>query len=257
MGRIMDDAYEILDYLPVDDIEVNDYVRPLFNSALVTYEKEEYQFSYFALHLIFMSYIYSTVWKIGQFHKEKYEDSLLFARPYNGSDVNFKEINSIFEYSQLPEKDIFEFFSLIGMDNGYIKSTKKLIDYRNDMAHATGTFQISSEEQFSDALRELLSVSSNIQEKMNLTIRAWYKEILTNYAKDGLPEDYSTPSDYIFEVFVKNLSFSKKDFQVCKDYGLNKLKNRKESGLSKKEIEKVVEFHVLVKEQYKNLIGEE
>ena len=54
----MEEAFEILDYLPSDDLEVNDYVTPLFNSALVTFEKEEYQFSYFALHLIFMTNIY-------------------------------------------------------------------------------------------------------------------------------------------------------------------------------------------------------
>ena len=60
----MEESYEILDYLPIDDLEVNDYVGPLFKSSLVTYEKEEYQFSYFAVHLIFMTYIYLTIWKI-------------------------------------------------------------------------------------------------------------------------------------------------------------------------------------------------
>jgi hypothetical protein len=253
----MDEAYVIFDYLPLEDIEVNGYTKPLYNSAIVTYEKKEYQFSYFAMHLIFMSFIYSTVWKIGQFHKEKYEDSLLFARPYNGSSVDFKEINSVFEYSHLPEKDIFEFFALIGIDNGYIKSIKRLIDFRNEMAHATGTFQISSESHFNDALRELLSVSSNIQEKMNLAIRSWYREVLINYAKNGLTDTYATPTDFVAEVFINNLSFSKKDLEVCKDFGLNKLKNRKESGLSKEEIEKIVEFHESVKEQYNTLIGDE
>jgi hypothetical protein len=204
-----------------------------------------------------MSFIYSTVWKIGQFHKEKYEDSLLFARPYNGSNVDFKEISSVFEYSHLPEKDIFEFFALIDIDNGYIKSIKRLIDFRNEMAHATGTFQISSDDHFSDALRELLSVSSNIQEKMNTTIRSWYREVLINYAKNGLSENYATPADFITEVFINNLSFSKKDLQVCKDFGLNKLKDWKESGLSKEEIARVVEFHKSVKEQYDNLFGDE
>jgi hypothetical protein len=253
----MDEVYEILEYLPISDVEVNDYVSPLFNSAIVTYEKEEYQFSYFAIHLIFMTYIYLTVWKISQFHKDKYEHSLLFARPYNGKEVDFKEIKTIFDFSHLPEKDIFEFFALIGVDNGYIKSTKKLIDYRNDMAHATGKIQIYSEEKFNIAITEVLSVTKKIHEKLTLTIRAWYNEELRNYAKNGLPENYSTPSDYITEGFIKNLSFSKKDLEVCKDFGLNKLKNRKESGLSKEEIEKIVEFHESVKEQYNNLIGDE
>jgi len=250
----MDEVYEILDYLPIDDVEVNDYVNPLFDSASVTYEKEQYQFSYLAIHLVFMTYIYLTVWKISQFHKDKYENSLLFARPYNGKKVDFKEIKTIFDFSQLPEKDIFEFFSLIGIDNGYIKSTKKLIDYRNDMAHATGKIQIYSEAKFNDAINEVLSVTKKIHEKISLTIRAWYNKELQNYAKNGLPEDYSTVSDYITEEFIKNFSFSKKDLEVCKDFGLSKLKDWKESGLSKEEIAKVVEFHDSLKEQYNNMI---
>ena len=59
----MEDIYEILEYLSIDDVEVNDYVSPLFDSATVTYKKAQYQFSYFAIHLIFMTYIYSTFGK--------------------------------------------------------------------------------------------------------------------------------------------------------------------------------------------------
>lgn len=253
----MEEAYEILDFLPIDDLEVNDYVRPLYNSAFVTHEKEEYQFSYFAMHLIFMTYIYLTVWKISQFHKDKYEHSLLFARPYNGKEVDFKEIKTIFDFSHLPEKDIFEFFTLIGLDNGYIKSTKKLIDYRNDMAHATGKIQIYSVEKFDDAIREILNVTKKIHEKLSLTIKAWYKDVLLNYAKNGLTEDYATPTDFITVEFINILSFSKKDLEICKDFGLSKFKNRDDFDLTPEEIEKIKEFHEAVKEQYNNLIGDE
>lgn len=36
----MEEVYEILEYLPIDDVEVNDYVSPLFNSSSVTYKKK-------------------------------------------------------------------------------------------------------------------------------------------------------------------------------------------------------------------------
>jgi hypothetical protein len=253
----MEELYEILEYLPIDDIEVNDYVSPLFDSANVTYEKEQYQFSYFAVHLIFMTYIYSTVWKIGQFHKDNYEHSLLFARPYNGKEVDFKEVTSVFKYSHLPEKDIFEFFTLIGLENGFIKSTKKLIDYRNEMAHATGKIEISSEEKFSLAIDEILSVTAKIHEKLSLTIRDWYRQELLHYAKNELDEQYSSILDYINNNFIKTLSFSQRELLVCKEFGLNKLKNRKESGLSREEIARIEEFHKVVKEKYNEITGEE
>jgi hypothetical protein len=251
---MIEEADEILDYLPIDDLEVNDYINPLFKSALVTFEKEEYQFSYFALHLIFMTNIYSYIWKIGRFHKERYEDSLLFARPYNGCEVDFKDIKSVFEFSHLPEKDIFEFFALIGVDNSYIKSIKGLIDTRNQMAHATGKFQISSVESFNGAIRELVSVLSNLQSKLNSTIREWYKSELTQYAKNSLPSDYSTITDYINDVFLNDLGFSKKDLSACNEFGLNKLKNRQLSNLTVDEVAKIVEFHEALKKRYSEIM---
>ena len=253
----MDDIYEIFGYLPIDDVEISDYVNPLLDSASVTLEKEQYQFSYFAVHLIFMTYIYSTVWKISQFHSDKYEHSLLFARPHNDCDVDFKKMNSIFDYCYLPEKDIFEFFALIGLDKGYIKSTKQLINYRNEMAHATGKIQISSSDKYDDAIREILNVLAKINECFSLTIREWYNEELLHYAKNALDEQYSSPLDYINNLFVSELSFSQRELMVCRDFGLNKLKSRDESGLSRDEIRRIVEFHESVKEKYADVSGEE
>jgi len=253
----MDEIFELYEYMPIEDVEISDYTKPLFNSVNVTYEKEQYQFSYFAVHLIFMTYIYSTVWKIRQFHKENYEHSLLFARPYNGSEVNLKEISSIFEFSHLPEKDIFEFFALIGLENSYIKSTKKLIKYRNEMAHATGRFQIATENDYDNAIKEIVNVTVKIHEKLSLTIRDWYKQELVHYAKTELDEQYSSIHDYIDNIFIKTLSFSQRELLVCKEFGLNKLKNRDESGLTRDEIAKIVEFHKAIKEKYNEITGEE
>lgn len=250
----MDSIYELLDYLPLEDIEVNDYVQPLLNSAEVTYEKGEYQFSYFAVHLIFMTNIYTTVWQVSQFYNERYNHSLLFARPYNGKEVKLDEIKSVFEYSKLPEKDIFEFFRLIGLDNSYLMSTKKLIDYRNEMAHATGKIQIDSEEKFDLALEEIISVTKKIHTCLSLTIREFYREKLIKYAKGEIEGNFL--NDFVQIELMKNLSFSKKDLEICKECGINKLKNWKVSGLSKEEIKKVVGFHNSTKNYYTDSFGE-
>lgn len=251
----MEEAYEILDYLPIDDLEVNDYITPLFNSALVTFEKEEYQFSYFALHLIFMTNIYSFIWKIGQFYKERYEDSLLFARPYNGCQIDFKEIKSVFDFSNIPEKDIFEFFSLIGVEKSYIKSTKGLIDARNQMAHATGKFQISDEDKFNNALRELVSVLRQLQTKLELTIREWYKSELLNYAQNGLAESHLTISDYIDSVFLTSHGLSKKDLIACVKFGLSRFRDRDQFDLSNVELDRIKDFHEALKTRYAEIMG--
>ncbi len=252
---MMEEVYQLLDYLPIDDAEINNYVNPLFNSAQVTYDKEQYQFSYFAVHLIFMTYIYLTVWKISQFHKEKFEHSLLFARPYNGSDVNLKQVRSIFDYSHLPEKDIFELFSLIGLDNGYIKSTKKLIDSRNDMAHATGKIQILDMRHFDDAIAGLLGVCLTIQKNMDETIKKWYKNKLLDFAKSGVLEEKTLPADFIDEILIGNLSFSKKDLFACSECGISRFKDRREYNFEENEYERLNNLHEAIKKKYYEIEG--
>ncbi|MCL2016074.1 MAG: hypothetical protein FWG68_07510 [Defluviitaleaceae bacterium] len=58
---------EMLSYLPInatDKIDVNTYIKNIANSILVNYEGEQYQFAYFGLHLLYMTYIYFSVKKI-------------------------------------------------------------------------------------------------------------------------------------------------------------------------------------------------
>lgn len=248
----MEDVYDILNYLPIDDLEVHDYVGPLLNSALITYEKEQYQFAYFALHLVFMTAIYGFVWKISQFHKEKYEDSLLFARPYNGTSVDFKNVQSLFAYSKMPEKDIFEFLSLVGLDNSFIKSVKRLIDTRNEMAHASGQIRIATSESFDRAIKELLSILGNIQKKLNNTIKNWYKEELNKIAKNGIDTEFEDAQDYIKSVFVDRLSFSRYDLQTCSECGVSKFKDRKHFDFSDAELEQLQSFHSTLKNLYEH-----
>jgi hypothetical protein len=125
------------------------------------------------------------------------------------------------------------------------------------MAHATGKFQISSENDYNTAINEILNVTAKIHEKLSLTIRDWYREELLNYARNELSEEYSSILDYINNIFINNLSFSQRELLVCKEFGLSKLKDRDESGLSKEEIERVVEFHETIKEKYADVVGEE
>ena len=125
------------------------------------------------------------------------------------------------------------------------------------MAHATGKIEISSEEKFKLAIDEILSVTAKIHEKLSLTIREWYRQELLHYAKNELEEQYSSVFDYINNIFIKTLSFSQRELLVCKEFGLYKLKNRDESGLSKEEIARIEEFHKVVKEKYNEITGEE
>ena len=104
---------EILNFLPInpsDEENINSYINNITNLIAVNYKYEQYQFAYFGVHLLYMTYIYCTAWKISQIVPDRYQDVIVFARPYSGRerDLKIEEANSIFAFSLLPEKDIDE-----------------------------------------------------------------------------------------------------------------------------------------------------
>ena len=101
---------EILNFLPInpdDEEDVINYVQNITNVVAVNYKYSQYQFAYFGIHLMYMTYIYCTAWKIGQIEPERYKDAIVFARPYSGreKDLKIEDADSIFTYSIIPEKD--------------------------------------------------------------------------------------------------------------------------------------------------------
>ena len=108
---------EILNYLPInpdDEEDINSYVNNVTNLIAVNYKYEQYQFAYFGVHLLYMTYIYCTAWQISQIIPDRYQDVIVFARPYSGreKDLKIEDANSIFAYSLLPEKDIAKLFKI-------------------------------------------------------------------------------------------------------------------------------------------------
>ena len=110
---------EILNFLPVnpdDEEDVLDYVQNITSLIAVNYKYGQYQFAYFGVHLLYMTYIYCTSWKISQIEPERYKDAIVFARPYKGreDELTIEDVDSVFAYSLIPEKDIAKLFKEIG-----------------------------------------------------------------------------------------------------------------------------------------------
>ena len=76
---------EILNFLPInpdDEEDVINYIQNITNLVAVNYKYGQYQFAYFGIHLLYMTYIYCTAWKISQIEPERYKDAIVFARAY-------------------------------------------------------------------------------------------------------------------------------------------------------------------------------
>jgi hypothetical protein len=216
---------EILNYLPISAVDKEDvslYVQNITNLILVNYRYEQYQFAYFGLHLLYMTYIYFTVWKTSKVIPKRYEDATVFARAYNGRAFNFLNVESIFEYSLVPEKELPKIFRLIGLDDGQIGNISGLVDTRNDMAHASGKFEIPNDMEFASKANSICISMRNIHQCMINQIKAWYQDILLKYCS-GEFEAYIDDNDFIFEQMIQNFNLSVNELLVCNEMSIREL----------------------------------
>ena len=218
---------EILNYLPInpdDEEDISSYVNNVTNLIAVNYKYEQYQFAYFGVHLLYMTYIYCTAWKISQIIPDRYQDVIVFARPYSGreKDLNIEDANSIFAYSLLPEKDIAKLFKIICLDKSQIANVRDLVDAPNDMTHASGKFNILTDVGYDAKVSSILSSMKNIHTCMNDSMRKWYSEILISFCA-GEFSDYEKASDLLTEYMIQSFKLSVNELLVCNDMSVSGL----------------------------------
>ena len=236
---------EILNFLPInpdDEEDVINYIQNITNVVAVNYKYGQYQFAYFGIHLMYMTYIYCTAWKIGQIEPERYKDAIVFARPYSGreKDLKIEDADSIFAYSIIPEKDIAKLFKIIELDKSQISVVGDLVDTRNDMAHASGKFEILTEESFDVKVSSIFTSMNTIHRCMNKPIRKWYEQVLLSFCA-GEYEGYDEPKDIIFEQMIQSFKLSTNELLICNEMSVSSLITAHRSYQTKlKEFKKVV-----------------
>jgi hypothetical protein len=171
-----------------------------------------------------MTYIYFTVWKISKVIPSRYEDATVFVQAYRGSGLDFLNIESIFEYSHVPEKELPKIFRLIGLDGGQLGNISGLVDARNDMAHASGRFEIPNDMEFASKANSICTSIRNIHKCMINQIKFWYQDILLKYCS-GEFRAYAdnNDKDFIFEQMIQNFNLSVNELLVCNEMSIHKL----------------------------------
>lgn len=218
---------EIMNYLPIDPEDEEDvvgYIHNITNLIVVNYRYEQYQFAYFGLHLLYMTYIYSTAWKISHIESDRYKDAIVFARAYNGRehDLKIEDAESIFAFSLMPEKDISKLFKIIDLDRKEISIVCDLVDSRNDMAHASGKIQLSTVDSFDIKARNILESIKHIHKCAEKMIRKWYAQVLISFCK-GEYEGYREPIDLIAEYMIQSFNLSINELLICNDMSVSYL----------------------------------
>ena len=218
---------ELLSYLPInpeDEEDIVNYVQNITSLIAVNYKYGQYQFAYFGVHLLYMTCIYCTAWKIGQIEPGRYRDAIVFARAYNGRerDLKIEEADSVFVYSLMPEKEIAKLFKIIDLDRSQISLVEDLVDTRNDMAHASGKFEILTEESYDVKVSSVLSSMGVINRCMDRLIRKWYGQVLLCFCK-GEYEGYDDPKDFIVEQMIQTFKLSTNELLICNEMSVSSL----------------------------------
>lgn len=239
---------EILNFLPInpeDEEDVINYIQNITNLIAVNYKYGQYQFAYFGVHLLYMTYVYCVAWKIGQIEPNRYKDAIVFARPYNGRERDFKieDADSIFSYSLMPEKEIAKLFRIIGLDKSQISVVSNLVEMRNEMAHASGKFEILTEDIFDAKVSNVITSMKNIHRCMDALIRKWYEQVLISFCK-GEYEEYDNPKDIIAEQMIQSFKLSTNELLVCNEMSVSSLITKHRGYQTKlKDFKKAVTDH--------------
>ena len=144
---------ELLYFFPIDKTYIStgsydQYLYDLEKTVIDNYDSGNYQVSFFYAHLIFMSYVYYCVEKAYDIEPDRMKDVFYPINSYHGKDdkPDLEDYGNVYEFSKIPEKDIFKVFHIMGMDDATIKEFSRYISSRDDYAHATGKGNISEQE---------------------------------------------------------------------------------------------------------------
>ncbi|MCD8006648.1 MAG: hypothetical protein LUF29_06710 [Oscillospiraceae bacterium] len=97
-----------------------------------------------------------------------------------------------------------------------------MVDTRNEMAHASGRFEILTDDGFETKVSSVLNSMAVIHDRMKNLIRKWYEEVLLSYCL-GEYEGYDDPQDFIAEQMIQSFKLSVKEMIVCKDMSISQL----------------------------------
>lgn len=221
-----EDFLQILNYLPYlyKTTQEEEYINFLWETFCVNYEKEKYQFAFIAYHMLLMSFVYFSIWKI---RTDREKD---FARALIGFDKerenNMLNASSPFAFSEINESKIFRFFKLVGCENAKIGEFTRLVKDRNDISHSNGNIFFNSQDSLDEKINEVLQCIFKIQEHTECIIENIFKQFLKNNWSSNARE-WLDDGDQIREILIRKNYFFKKDIEHCLTFDINLFKQEK------------------------------
>lgn len=144
---------KLLYFFPIDKVYTpggiyDQYLYDLEKTVIDNFNSGNFQVAFFNAHLIFMSFVYYCVEKTINKEPFRVQDIYYSMHSYRGKDdkPDLDKYKSVYEFSKIPEKDIFNIFHVLGMDDEKIRALSQYVSSRDNYAHATGSGNFSLEE---------------------------------------------------------------------------------------------------------------
>lgn len=207
----MDSALEIHDYLPLayPSTGEGEYISFVWEAFESNYKAGKYQFAMLAFHMLYMSYVYFSVWQIKQAKPEAFTHAVLFQQ----KEKELLTASSPFTFSEVNERSIFKFLRLTGCENQHIGKFQKLVDQRNEIAHPNGNIFFSDQATADQRIEEVMQQIRCIQTHMPSVLHACVLRFLCDSAN---PEERQIAdiNDHVEMNFLHRYYLSRKDIEV-------------------------------------------
>ena len=223
----MEEAVELEKYLPLSfkSESERDYIAFLWDAFGINHEHGKYQFAFLAYHMLTMSFVYFNIWQIKQTEPDDFAKAIIgFGKD---AEKNLLEATSPFIFSAVNERSILRLLKLIACDNDKISTYAKLVDDRNETAHANGNIFFSTEAALDMKIQKILHLVNEIQVHSKPVIEKCYREFLLNN-RDPEEREYPDAADQIREVLIHSNYMSQKDIECCIAHDLSEPHNRTE-----------------------------
>ena len=213
----MDEALDLADYLPASFKTPNEqeYISFLWATFEENYHNARYQFAFLAYHLLMMNFVYFKVWQIRQTVPDDFEKGLIgFARD---DDRSWLRDTSPFAFSRVSERGVLRLLRLIGCDDSQIGNYRKLVDDRNDVAHANGNIYFRTQNAMDSKTRQVLQSVEEIQSHSQAIVSHCYQQFLLQ-SHNPDEREYPNSEDQVREVLIQSNYLSRKDLDLCVNF---------------------------------------
>lgn len=220
----MDDALAIRDYLPNSFKSSNDgeYIGFLWDAFESNYLNGKYQFAILACHMLYMSFVYFSVWQIKLGRPDDYKKAAVFLANRKLAENDLLDASSPFTLSKLEERTIFRLLRLTGCESEDVKPFAQLVNERNDIAHSNGNIFYSDQTAADRKIAEFLKQMNSIQSHIRPVLHECFRKFLCD-SHDPESRQYFDDADQIREILIHENYFSQKDIEACLSFEIGSL----------------------------------